>query len=231
MDESSWLGSIEPGELMDFLDFNSPSRKKRLFGVAACYRVLDWLVERRWQRALQLYEKEVDSASYFMDNRELGLAVAELTFQLWRVTTQPAPPHLVALEALSALTTGYCRRAAFLAWQAYTRHRGGGDAVAIDEATVQSDLPRCWEDGTWRIHHRLALRWSVSHHVRKHKSPGYSWALCLGSAHAASMHSGPSFFGELTVRLTSVTCVDTAEYGASIAASRFAGVSGLSHSA
>lgn len=56
-------------------------------------------------------------------------------------TDQTTPPML-ALEAVSCLTSGNCRRAALLAWQASSLSQPDRDQVAMIEARIQADYLR-----------------------------------------------------------------------------------------
>jgi hypothetical protein len=66
-----------------------------------------------------------------------------------------------------------------------------------------------------------------------HPTPRVGQVSCRSVVHrhAASMHSGPSRFGELTAGPTAGIAIRSAGYGASSAFSRVSGVSGSSHSA
>jgi hypothetical protein len=63
MNELQWLASDDPGEMMEFLNFREPSRKKRLFGVAVCNHVWHLIEEECGRDVLAKYEEEVDSKS------------------------------------------------------------------------------------------------------------------------------------------------------------------------
>jgi hypothetical protein len=166
MNESQWLVCDDPGEMMEFLNFSTLNRKKRLFGVAACYRSQHLLEEELFRRALAIYEREVDSDSYFMNDPELGRAAAHMELRLMRSPTDQTTPPLLALEAVSCLTSGNCRRAALQACRALSLSQPDCDHAATIEARIQADylrdifgnpFRRVTFDPAWRTEHTVGI--------------------------------------------------------------------------
>jgi hypothetical protein len=143
MTEAEWLATFDLDEMIEYLDFRSLTRKKRLFGVAACYRVRHLLEDECGRVALVTYEKELDSQSIVRNDPAVRSAEMEMMAKLMRAQgTDTPPPPMLVLEAVNALQSGNCRRAAYLSWLAWSHTQNDPDTAAKIGTRVYAELLR-----------------------------------------------------------------------------------------
>jgi hypothetical protein len=151
MTESEWLTCINPQRMLEFLGAHPSTRKKRLFAVACCRRVLQWMPDRRSRRAVAtaaaLIEGQVDPLREQAIRRAAEDPVEEAVQQAAEAVDDAA--FAAASSALAALhpvaQTAAIDAAAQAASAAYHAGSVFGRGAAADrsaEWAAQADLLR-----------------------------------------------------------------------------------------
>lgn len=76
MTEQQWLKSVEPSEMLDFLDGQATDRKLRLFQVACCRRIWDLLPKKIFRDAVLIAEKYADGEVSNKERQEARTRIA-----------------------------------------------------------------------------------------------------------------------------------------------------------
>jgi hypothetical protein len=172
MTPADWLSCPDPAPMLTFLGRLANVRRLRLFAVACCRRVEDWLIDARSRRAVDVAERWVDGRSSVSEfNAAVDAAddaVEELTRQQEdaeyhvRVAAAGAASRSLAIAAATAAEYG-AAQAASAAFHAATVFGQNAAAGPATEHAAQADLMRDLfrPFGTPRVPDAV-LRWNTA---------------------------------------------------------------------
>src|SRR5690348_8692826 len=104
MTEAEWLACTNPQIMLQFLDGKVSDRKLRLFAVACCRRIEQWMTDERSRRAVDVSEAYADGV---LGKKKLSAARKEAFAASKSVPASPVDERYLAAPSHAAVVALY----------------------------------------------------------------------------------------------------------------------------
>jgi hypothetical protein len=158
VNEEQWLTCDDPRALLAFLHNDVghpgreqkvvPERKCRLFGVASCCRVWQFLADSRSQRVVEIAERYADGAATGDELQaaydDAGDAWAASILEVWKGNyPEPGPDFLESFRHAASAATVPSHTYESAKWVTNQSLDAAAAAEIVGESIIQADLVRC----------------------------------------------------------------------------------------